>query len=456
MGDLKHTMSGKDYLANLGDKMKLPIMDYVASLANKETLPTMECIASHANMIKSPTMPGKNYVANNAVYLNNMYPPQTRLQGQLCAHKDCEQCSKFIFLGGSIVQWERQKNTKMARADAKNLVKFLQNDDYLDAITSPTMQLKDNRGRWFRQLQTKTGEVSNLRYNFQGKCTEMNSVDSRLIYVTGVCFFGSQLRGVTENNKSVLFYHHLVSSHTSGEMIESVFLSEERCFSDIYFNQLFLSYQDAKNHAASVEKEFLFYVHIPTAEYLITSFGFKQHGLITTSALIQYWSILRNEHKTVVDRIKRSCPGSIVYSPMQGLVDKLLNKDNESYLLALLLKDVGSFKADVLQKEDIGRVGLEHDYYSTIDTYADLARYSYVSAFATANMRYPRDMVIACDNYFEMPISCQYKKHFAKQFGAVNVLSYLPLVTVHGDGNQLTTIFHTDFNQGYLHPLMWE
>ena len=289
----------------------------------------------------------------------------------------------------------------------------------------------------------------------------MNSVDSRYIYVTGVCFFGSQLRGMMTNKTSVLFYRHVVSNRTAmleaGEVIESVYLSDDGCYSKVSMNQLFLSYLDVKNHAKSIGRDFLFYVHLPTAEYVLSSFDLIRRQGITAPALLQYWSILRKEHKAVARRIEKMCPKSVIYSPMQGFLEMMLNEDYESHLLALAVRDVESFKANVLAEEDIGRVGVEHDYYSTTATYTDLAKYSYVSALAASRLRHPKDVIIACDVYNEIPISLQYKRYFEKQFGELNVLAYLPLVTAHEDGEQLTDItYYNEFNQVYLHPSFWD
>ena len=120
-------------------------------------------------------------------------------------------------------------------------------------------------GRYFVQLRAIQDAHVNQRslfYHFNGICSNVKSPRSRYVYMTGLCLFGTSLRGITKDNKDVCL-SRLMQQKSSCDVIHSVYKSEDKSiYSSVAMNELEISYNDAQYYAKSIGKHLIFYVHM--------------------------------------------------------------------------------------------------------------------------------------------------------------------------------------------------
>ena len=191
---------------------------------------------------------------------------------------------------------------------------------------------------------------------------------------------------------------------------------------------------------------------LSNTEYIITSFDWYWSKAISMEALNQYWQILKKEHTLVCRLIEQRCPDSTIFSPMQSLVDTLKGTQERPNLFTLLGMDVVSFIDGILNADEIAAVSRNNEALATVTGYVELVKYSYIAGVAICRSKHPMDLFVLCDNFTELIIGIKYHSLFQEEFGKINLLHYMPLVTVHNK-DMNTILYHCDMEESYhLHP----
>ena len=227
---------------------------------------------------------------------------------RFCAMPNCNQCEHVLCLGRDkrIVEFNYEKSSKNAkklyRRLEKNIQWFLNCDNPLNCCNL----LEDiSYHRIFVNIDEFKNDGGNqaksLYYHIQTSSRDI-PLSNRIVFMTGICYFGASLYGQTVDGQDVSFIKYLQFDFKDDDddLKQLVNLTKENgnhIYVQSAMKELCTAVKDMKEIMLPVGKDCTIYVHLPTAEYVLKGLSFFKKGLITKNALNDFLILLGIEYE---------------------------------------------------------------------------------------------------------------------------------------------------------------